>query len=61
MERLEAVEAEINAIIRAYRLLRSEQCGKLTADQVVMKDDLIAEKLEERDRIHRELKEAVKV
>jgi hypothetical protein len=58
MERIEAVEAEINQILRTHRLLKHEQGGKVTLDQIVFKDELIADRLEERDKIHRELKES---
>lgn len=54
MEKIEAIEAEIDQILYSFHLLRSDQCGRLQLDQVVMKDELIADRLQERDRIHKE-------
>jgi hypothetical protein len=56
MQTIIEVEAEINAIRRTYRLLKSEQSGKLSLEQVVMRDSLIEERLELIDKLDSDMK-----
>lgn len=56
MQDLEQVEEQIALINEKFRLLNEQNGGKLTPSQVELRDDMIAELLQERDRISSEIK-----
>lgn len=56
MQDLEQVEEQIALINEKFRLLSEQNGGKLTPSQVELRDDMIAELLQERDRISSEIK-----
>jgi hypothetical protein len=61
MQQLEIVEQEINFINRSFCLLSSENGGKLSVRQIEMRDNLIADRLTERDAISAKVKQSQKV
>lgn len=56
MQQIEDIEREIKFIKDGYDLIKAENNGTLSLQQVTRRDDLIADRLQEIDELDRQIK-----